>query len=167
MADEDNQEGKSKKLLIIGGLVIGVAIVLALAVAGALYFLDRDSSDDEGGRSGLGFGGSDIQLNTASYFVFEDAFVTPLVSSDRRQRFMQVSLAVKGADRQVTRSIETHMPRIKNDLNRLFTGQDYQTLQTPEGKMQLQMSAAEVVQRIVERDGVRIDEVLITDFVLQ
>ena len=167
MADEDNSSGKSKKLLLIGGLVIGIAIVLALAVGGTLYFLDRDSDEEGGGRSGLGFGGSEIKLNTASYFVFEDAFVTPLISSDRRQRFMQLSLAVKGADRQVTRAIETHMPRIKNDLNRLFTGQDYQTLQTPEGKMQLQMSAAEVVQRIVEREDVRVDQVLITDFVLQ
>lgn len=164
MAD-DNEGSKSKKMLLIGGLVVGAAILLALAVGATLYFLDRDSDEDGERRSGLGR--SEIQLNTASYYIFEDAFVTPLISSDRRQRFMQVSLAIKGDSRDVTRSIETHMPRIKNNLNRLFTGQDYQTLQTPEGKLQLQISAAEVVQDIVSRDGVRVDEVLITDFVLQ
>ncbi|SFC17470.1 flagellar FliL protein [Marinospirillum celere] len=164
MAD-DNEGGKNKKLLLIGGAVVGAAILLALAVGATLYFLDRDSDEDGERRTGLGR--SEVQLNTASYYIFEDAFVTPLVSSDRRQRFLQVSLAIKGDSRDVTRSIETHMPRIKNNLNRLFTGQDYQTLQTPEGKLQLQISAAEVVQDIVSRDGVRIDEVLITDFVLQ
>jgi len=162
----DGEGGKSKKMIMIGGLVVGIAIILALAVGGTLYFLDRESSEDsEGGVAGLGR--SDIRLGTASYYTFEEAFVTPLISSDRRQRFMQLSLAVKGDSRQVTQAIETHMPRIKNDLNRLFTGQDYQTLQTPEGKMQLQISAAEVVQRIVDREGVKIDEVLITNFVLQ
>lgn len=165
MADEEG--GKSKKLILIGGLVVGVAIVLALAVGGTLYFLDRDSSSDSADNGAVSTSRSDIQLGTASYFTFEEAFVTPLVSSDRRQRFMQVSLAVKGDSRQVTQAIERHMPRIKNNLNRLFTGQDYQTLQTPEGKMQLQKSATQVVQDVVEREGVRIDEVLITDFVLQ
>lgn len=163
----DDEGGKSKKLIMIGGLVIGIAIVLALAVGGTLYFLDRDSSEESEGQGSSGLGRSDIRLGTASYYTFEEAFVTPLISSDRRQRFMQLSLAVKGDSRRVTQAIETHMPRIKNDLNRLFTGQDYQTLQTPEGKMQLQMSATEVVQRIVEREGVKIDQVLITNFVLQ
>jgi len=165
MADEEG--GKSKKLIMIGGLVVGLAIILALAVGGTLYFLDRDTSSDSESDGGLSMSRSDIQLGTASYYVFEEAFVTPLVSSDRRQRFLQISLAVKGDSRQVTQAIETHMPRIKNNLNRLFTGQDYQTLQTPEGKMQLQNSAAQVVQDVVEREGVRIDQVLITDFVLQ
>ncbi|WP_404417011.1 flagellar basal body-associated protein FliL [Marinospirillum sp.] len=165
MADEEG--GKSKKLIMIGGLVIGIAIILALAVGGTLYFLDRDSSEESEGGGVPGLGNSDIQLGTASYYSFEEAFVTPLISSDRKQRFMQLSLAVKGDSTQVTQAIETHMPRIKNDLNRLFTGQDYQTLQTPEGKMQLQNSAEEVVQKVVAREGVQIDQVLITNFVLQ
>lgn len=165
MADEENPSGKSKKMLLIGGLVVAVAILLALAVGGTLYFLDRDSSEAEAGEEPSSSG--EVELNTASYYSFEGAFVTPLMSSDRRQRFLQVSLAVKGEDSQVAGAVEKHMPRIKNDLNRLFTGQDYQTLQTPEGKMQLQMNAAQVVQRIVEREGVKIDQVLITDFVLQ
>ncbi|WP_114418753.1 flagellar basal body-associated FliL family protein [Marinospirillum perlucidum] len=163
MADEN---GGKKKLLIIGGLVVGIAIILALAVGGTLFFLDKDSGEPESEAVTQEEEGG-IELNTAAYYSFEQAFVTPLISSDRKQRFMQLSLSIKGADHEVVAAVEMHMPRIKNDLNRLFTEQDYQTLQTPEGKRQLQASAAEVVQAVVGREGAQIDEVLITDFVLQ
>lgn len=162
MAEE--QEGKSNKLILIGGLVVGLAIIAALAVGGTLFFLDRNSSDEET-TSLLSSNGP--SLNTAFYYSFEEPFVAPLVSSDRRQRFMQISLAVKGQDQLTAQAIDKHMPLIKNNLNMLFIRQDYQTLQTPEGKQQLQMAAAEVVQKVVERENVRIDEVLITDFVMQ
>lgn len=161
----EEQEGKSNKLILIGGLVVGLAIIAALAVGGTLFFLDRDSSGEE--RSSFMSSSSQPSLNTAFYYTFEEPFVAPLVSSDRRQRFMQISLAVKAPNQQAAQAIEKHMPLIKNNLNILFTRQDYQTLQTPEGKLQLQMTAAEVVQGVVERENVRIDEVLITDFVMQ
>lgn len=162
MAEE--QEGKSNKLILIGGLVVGLAIIAALAVGGTLFFLDRNSSDEE--TTSL-LSSNEPSLNTAFYYSFEEPFVAPLVSSDRRQRFMQISLAVKGQDQLTAQAIDKHMPRIKNNLNMLFIRQDYQTLQTLEGKQQLQMAAAEVVQKVVERENVRIDEVLITDFVMQ
>ncbi|SFX22278.1 flagellar basal body-associated FliL family protein [Marinospirillum alkaliphilum] len=166
MAEDVNEGGKKNKLVLIGGLVVGLAIVAALAVGGTLFFLDRSPSEESAGTTLPGTSGR-IQLNTAFYYTFEQPFVAPLVSSDRRQRFLQVSLAVKAENQAAANAIEKHMPLIKNNLNMLFTRQDYQTLQTPEGKLQLQLSAAEVVQGVVEREGVRISEVLITDFVMQ
>ena len=88
-------------------------------------------------------------------------------SSDRRQRFMQVSLSIKTDNLDIALAVEKHMPLLKNNLNMLFTKQDYQTMQTPEGKLQLQMSAFEVVQAVMDREKMKIDEVLITDFVMQ
>ncbi|MFK7159765.1 flagellar basal body-associated FliL family protein [Marinospirillum sp. MEB164] len=163
MAEEEG--GKNKKLLLIGGLVVGLAIIAALAVGGTLFFLDR-SSDENGERRSL-IPSSSQQIRSAYYHAFEEPFVVPLMSSDRRQRFMQVSLAVRGENQAVTTAVERHLPLIKNNLNLLFSRQDYQTLQTPEGKIQLQMAAAEAIQSVLERENVRIDEVLITDFVLQ
>ncbi len=163
MADEEKKpagEGK-KKLIMIGGLVVLLALVAALAVAGTLFFMDR--SDGEGRPSR----GGGIQMDAAFYYTFPEPFVAPLVSSDRRQRFMQVSLAVQTDTERGAQAIERHMPLIKNNLNMLFNRQDFQTLQTPEGKIQLQMSATEIVQQVVEREGVRIDQVLITDIVMQ
>jgi len=159
-------EGEKKnKLLLIGGLVIGLAIVGALAVGGTLYFLDRDTAEGEEQSSSSS---SDKPIKSTSfYYSFEEPFVAPMVSSDRRQRFMQISLAIKTESPDVALAVEKHMPLLKNNLNRLFTRQDYQTMQTPEGKLQLQMSAFEVVQEVMNRENMKIDEVLITDFVMQ
>lgn len=165
MPEDSNESGKSNKLLLIGGLVIGLAVVAALAVGGTLFFLDRVPSGDE--QTAAMADANQARLNTSYYYSFEQPFVVPLMSSDRRQRFMQISLAVKTESQGAALAIEKHMPLIKNNLNMLFSRQDYQTLQTPEGKLQLQLAAAEAVQGVVERENVRIDEVLITDFVMQ
>ncbi|GLR63916.1 flagellar basal body-associated FliL family protein [Marinospirillum insulare] len=159
-------EGEKKnKLLLIGGLVIGLAIIGALAVGGTLYFLDREPSED--GEQSTSATQDKPTKSTSFYYSFEEPFVAPMVSSDRRQRFMQTSLAIKTESADIALAVEKHMPLLKNNLNRLFTKQDYQTMQTPEGKLQLQMSAYEVVQEVMDRENMKIDEVLITDFVMQ
>lgn len=159
------EDEKKSKLLLIGGLVIGLAVIGALAVGGTLYFLDRDSGADE--EQVASSSSKQAAKSTAFYYSFEEPFVAPMVSSDRRQRFMQISLAIKAENQQVALAVEKHMPLLKNNLNMLFTKQDYQTMQTPEGKLQLQMSAAAVVQAVMDREQMKIDEVLITDFVMQ
>lgn len=160
------EEGEKKsKLLLIGGLVVGLAIVAALAVGGAMYFMG--SGSEEGKEQDANAASNQPAKSTSFYFSFPEAFVAPMVSSDRRQRFMQISLAIKTDDLNIALAVEKHMPLLKNNLNMLFTKQDYQTMQTPEGKLQLQMSAFEVVQAIMDREKMKIDEVLITDFVMQ
>lgn len=159
-------EGEKKnKLLLIGGLVVGLAIIGALAVGGTLYFLDRDSADGE--PESASASNNKPTKSTSFYYSFEEPFVAPMVSSDRRQRFLQISLAIKTESADISLAVQKHMPLLKNNLNLLFTKQDYQTLQTPEGKLQLQMSAFETVQKVMDREKMKIDEVLITDFVMQ
>lgn len=159
------EDEKKSKLLLIGGLVVGLAIIGALAVAGTLYFLDGDSSTDE--EKVEVSSDKKATKSTSFYYSFEESFVAPMVSSDRRQRFLQISLAIKTESADIALVVEKHMPLLKNNLNILFTKQDYQTMQTPEGKLQLQMGAFEVVQAVMDREGMKIDEVLITDFVMQ
>lgn len=159
------EEEKKNKLILIGGLVVGLAIVGALAVGGTLYFLDRDGSAAE--EQIASTTSKKTAKSTSYYYSFEEPFVAPMVSSDRRQRFLQISLAIKSESQEINLAVEKHMPLLKNNLNMLFTKQDYQTMQTPEGKLQLQMSAFEVVQAVMDREKMKIDEVLITDFVMQ
>lgn len=159
-------EGEKKnKLVLIGGLVIGLAIVGALAVGGTMYFMGGSSGSGEDQVAGAA---SDKPAKSTSfYYSFPEPFVAPMASSDRRQRFMQVSLAIKTDNQNIALAVEKHMPLLKNNLNMLFTKQDYQTMQTPEGKLQLQMSAFEVVQAVMDREKMKVNEVLITDFVMQ
>lgn len=159
-------EGEKKnKLVLIGGLVIGLALIAALAVGGTLYFLDKGSADGE--EQSTSSSNTSPTKSKAFYYSFEEPFVAPMISSDRRQRFLQISLAIRTENQNIASAVEKHMPLLKNNLNMLFTKQDYQTMQTPEGKLQLQMSAFEVVQAVMDREKMKIDEVLITDFVMQ
>ena len=160
-----DEEEKKSKLLLVGGLIIGFIVVAALAVGGTLFFLDKKPSADA--EVAASSSSPKAKASNAVYYSFPDAFTVPLVSSDRRQRFMQVSLAIKTQNQNIVAVVEKHMPLLKNNLNRLFTRQDYQTLQTPEGKLQLQINAFEIVQEVMNLEQVQIDEVLITDFVMQ
>lgn len=156
---------KKNKLVLIGGLVIGLAILAALAVGGTMYFMGGDSA---AGEEQLTNKVSDKPAKSTSfYYSFPEPFVAPMSSSDRKQRFMQISLAIKTDNQDITAVVEKHMPLLKSNLNRLFIQQDYQTMQTSEGKLQLQMSAFEVVQAVMDREKMKVNEVLITDFVMQ
>ena len=159
------EEEKKSKLVLIGGIIVGLVIVGALAVGGAMYFMGSDSGATE--EQDVNAASGKAAKSTSFYYSFPDAFVAPMSSSDRRQRFMQVSLSIKTDNLDIALAVEKHMPLLKNNLNMLFTKQDYQTMQTPEGKLQLQMSAFEVVQAVMDREKMKIDEVLITDFVMQ
>lgn len=159
-------EEKKSKVMLIGGLIVGLILLAALAVGGTLYFLDT-KKDDESAEEVVVKSSKKGLKSGSYYFTFDDAFVVPLVSSDRRQRMLQISLAVKTQNAQVALAMEKHMPLLRHKLNSLLTKQDYQTLQTPEGKLQLQMSAYAEVQEVMQLENMQVDEVLITDFVMQ
>ena len=159
------EEEKKSKLVLIGGIIVGLLIVGALAVGGAMYFMGSGSGAGE--EQDVNTASSKPAKSTSFYYSFPEPFVAPMVSSDRRQRFMQIALSIKTYNLDIALAVEKHMPLLKNNLNMLFTKQDYQTMQTPEGKLQLQMSAFEVVQAVMDREKMKIDEVLITDFVMQ
>lgn len=172
MADdiEDDEGGKSNKLLLIGGIVMGLAVVAALAVGGTLYFLDRLPGSGGGQEEVVAEGPvSGLQPSSAVYYSFEKPFVSPFASegSGKRQRFMQVRFAVKAEAPEAISVIEKRLPQVLNDVNQLLRRQDFATMQTMEGKVQLQMAATEAVQKVVQEESQNIDTVLITDFVMQ
>ena len=82
---------------------------------------------------------------------------------------MQVSLQVLTFDDAVAGDVEKHRPLIRNNLNTLFGQQRSADLRAPEGKQQLQRSALETVQSVVDRHGSggEVDNVFFTSFVMQ
>lgn len=163
MSDEENS-GK-KKILLIGGLVIGFILVAALAVGGTLFFLGgKESSSDS---EDLVNAKQAQAKSTSFYYEFDTPFVVPLSAASGTQRFMRISFAIKAKDDSMVGSLEKHATLVRARLLSLLSRQQYKTMQTPEGKAQLQLEARRLVQQILEADGSQVDEVLITDFVMQ
>jgi len=98
----------------------------------------------------------------------EAAFVINF-NAGRKQRFMQVYVAVKAPTESALAPVERHAPVIGNNLNQLFAQQDFESIQTPEGKEEMRQAATQAVQDVLAKhgNGETIDQVLFTNLVMQ
>lgn len=177
--DDDMVDNRGRNPLVrVGGIVVAVAVIAALAVAGTLYFLDKgDKSQagevtDENAEIVFEASGS-IKSSKTKYYVFEDDFTVPLNTTGvetKRQRYLKVALAVASPSSKAISIVGSNLPRVVSDVEQLLREQDFSTLQTREGKLQLQLALTELVDGIVMNESggsEHIDRVLITDFVMQ
>ncbi len=86
-----------------------------------------------------------------------------------RQRFLQADLTLLLRDGTVVSAIELHQPMLRNALVLLFGGQDYEQLQTAEGKELLRQATLQELQRLLQQEIGQpgIEQVLFTNFVMQ
>ena len=164
-AEDGAKGGKAKLIIII------VAAVLVLAVGGgAAFFLLSDSSEDpvaaeseavsqEAGASASG---------PAIYLKLDPAFVVDFIVGGK-QRYLQLNLTVKSRDQGQVDAIKIHMPLIRNSLVLLFSSQEFNELQSTEGKMALKLSAVESINTILQQEtnAAGVEDVLFTNFVMQ
>jgi flagellar FliL protein len=82
---------------------------------------------------------------------------------------MQVFVSAQSRDQETLDAMELHMPLIRNKLIMLFSGQDFEGLQTPEGKAKLRTESLTLINEILEKEasGSSIEQVLFTNFVMQ
>lgn len=87
----------------------------------------------------------------------------------KKQRFMQVYVSVKAQNEAAIAQVEKHAPLIRNNLNLLFAKQDFESLQTPEGKEEMRQAATKALQEVLAKygSGETIDQVLFTNLVMQ
>ena len=161
---EEGQEGgaKSNKKLII---IIVIVSILAIGLSvGATLFLLGDDGSSVAAESEVA---TEPVKVPASYYDIKPAF---LVTFDvgGRQRYMQISLSVSSRDQTVFDALEHHMPLIRSKLISTYGGQNFEKIQTNEGKVALQAKTIEVINSVLEGEGAApIENVFFTNFVLQ
>lgn len=86
-----------------------------------------------------------------------------------RQRFLQAELTLLLRDGAVISAVELHQPMLRNALILLYGGQDYEQLQTAEGKELLRQATLQELQRLLQKEIGQpgIEQVLFTNFVMQ
>ncbi|MDX9873344.1 MAG: flagellar basal body-associated FliL family protein [Spongiibacteraceae bacterium] len=155
------QASTKKKILVISGLVL----LLLLAAGGSALLLN------------LGTTGSGEPAATANapqtpaqaiYLPLEPAFLTNYTVHGR-MRYLQLSVTAMARDQVVIDTLQKHMPLVRNRIVMLLGGQEFETLQTAEGREQLQQAMLKAVQETIEQELGRpgVEQLLFTNYVMQ
>ena len=166
---ENTEAPKSKKKLFI---FIGVGVLVALLIAGALWFFLGSSSEDAttstDGAVQTETPAENGALTTASYVPMPRPFLFNLPGPDRARLVeIKVQLMVRGTDDDVL--TQKHIPLIEDALLTTFSGADVQKLSTQAGKDELRQLALLSVQNTLQSVTGRkvVEKVLFTGFVMQ
>jgi len=184
MAEEDERElteeeqaelerkKKRKQRLLLALLGVGLIVVSVGSTLVLLRFLgDPDPKPGEQAEAE-----AEAQQEAAPEPAQQEAIYYPLTEKlvidynvRGRQRFLQVGVSLMFRDNEVNKAIERHLPRIRNDLNLLLKGQEFEQLQTPEGKELVRQDALRRVNAILEEETgeAGVEQVLFTSFVMQ
>lgn len=155
---------------LVAIIIVG-AIVLVLASTGGIFFLLKSMGMLNVGGGGGGVPGMSQHAppeGPAIYHAFEPAFVVNFKEKGRT-RYLQINVQVMTRDEDVIKTLDQHMPLIRNNLLLLFSGKDADTLHSPEGKEKLRQAALEEVQRILEEQtgNPGVEALYFTNFVTQ
>jgi flagellar FliL protein len=191
-ADDAAAEAKKKKKKLF--MFIGLGLLLVLISVGATFFVvskmmaSKQASGDEAGASESSEAAESTAL-PAIYYPLKPSF-TVNYDVNGRQRFLQAELTLMYRDPELLKTLELHMPAVRNGLVLLLSSQVFDELQTAEGKEKLRAAALQAVQDIIgkesaaaaekakEKDGDKdkakekkpasnIEQVLFTQFVMQ
>ncbi|MEE9494472.1 MAG: flagellar basal body-associated FliL family protein [Gammaproteobacteria bacterium] len=159
---EGGEKPKSKKLLIIGLVVV----MMGISGAGAWFFaqisaeknvaaLDTEEAVEE-------------EKKPLNYVPLSPPFV---VNFDETEdiSYLQVTLQVATRDPDLVPLIKEHSPALRNSLVMLLSSQDPATLNDRKGKDKLRSDTLEEVQRVMESETGKpvIDNIYFTSFVMQ
>lgn len=151
-ASVDESKQKKKKLFMF----IGLGVLLVAISVGATFFV---VSKMMGGKKSGGDGeASASETSEAAEVVAKPAIYFPLktftVNYDvnGRQRFLQAELTLMYRDEAVLKTLELHMPAVRNSLVMLLSRQVFDELQTAEGKEKLRTEALAEIQGIIAKE---------------
>jgi len=177
---EAKPSGKRKLILII------LIVVLLLAIGGgvaAFFLLKKDPVQEEGAGEEATTEPTAEQAAPApsapsaapavapgtplTYQALEPLTVN--LTTSGLMHFLRVGITVTTYDPAVAAAIERHAPMIRNDFLRHLAIQDYEVLNTPEGKDALREELGSMLSGLLVKAGEPslIEEVLFTDLVMQ
>jgi len=145
-------EAKKKKKKLF--MFIGLAILLVLISVGATFFIvskmmgSKNADADDEATAEV----SEAEAAApAIYYPLKPNF-TVNYDVNGRQRFLQAELTLMYRDPAVLKTLELHMPAVRNGLVMLLSSQVFEELQTLEGKEKLRAAALTTVQDIINKE---------------
>lgn len=108
------------------------------------------------------------QAVPAPIFIPITPFTVTLQSADR-ERIVHIAMTLRVADEQSRQRIEKYMPEVRSRVLMLLSAQTPESVQTPQGKVDLANALMKAVNRPFTPlpDGQYVTDVLFTEFVVQ
>ncbi len=177
MADEDVEEGAAEAAAAEAGSgsrrwwIIGAGVLLVLLSSGlTLWFLLATERDDVELDADAEVSAEQPApaRGSALYFPLRPAFVVDFEHRGRL-RYLQVSITLMARDPAVIEAVQLHMPLIRNRVVLLLGGEDFEVLQTSEGRELLRLTLLQAIQVIMQEEIGQpgVEQVLFTNFVMQ
>ena len=158
--DEAVKKGSSKNKLLI--IIAAVLLILSMGAAGVFFMVGDDDVEN------TEIVDAKPQFIRSIYYQFENPFVVTVLSEDK-QRYLQISAVIKTKQQEAIDVIKKHDPVIKSKLNELFSSQQLTSLQTAQGREDLNQQATAQIQEFLvgKAENLAIEQVLFIDFVMQ
>ena len=154
-----------KKIIII------VVVVLLLAGGGVAAFMFMGGEEaavetDGDGAVAAVEQAAELELDPI-YLPLSPAFVVNF-EHNGSIRYLQLTLQVMSYHQEIVDKVEANMPAVRNKLIMLFSGQDYDALNTVEGKENLRVEVLKAIDEVLRLKGEKVvNEVYFTGFVMQ
>lgn len=147
----DEGKQKKKKLMIMIGAGLLLVLMSVGGTVGALKFFSPHAKTDEASASPAPAADLPTPERAAIYYALKPNF-TVNYDVNGRQRFLQTELTFTYRDPALLPTLELHMPAVRNALVLLLSSQNFDDLQTAEGKENLRIDALETVQEILDQE---------------
>jgi len=146
-------------------IIIGV-VVLLLVGGGVTAFLLLQPEPEAAGEGGA----AAEQVEPDAEPIYRP--LSPAFVVNFRHRgsihYLQLSMQVMAYEQEVIDKVEANDPAIRNQLIMLFSGQDYEALDTLEGKENLRQEVLLAVNEVLKLDADKgVQDVFFTSFVRQ
>lgn len=161
-AEEGSEEikknpAKGKKWLMI------IAIITSVLIAGgiAAYFLIAKKPPIAGKEE-------KEQPPKPAFYLSLDRFVVNIAKS-KRSRYLQLNVDVLVREEKFLQTLQTHLPKIKNNLVFLLSNLEEEQIFSAEGKDTLRKQVLKEIQNIMEEEIGKptVEDVFFTNFVVQ
>lgn len=155
-----------KKIIII------VVVVLVLAGGGVAAFMLMGSDDTEAEAGASDATGAAVEAvaepeRDPIYLPLSPAFVVNFEHKGSI-RYLQLTLQIMSFHQEVVDKVDANMPAVRNKLIMLFSGQDYDALNTSEGKENLRKEVLTSIDEVLRLEGeMKVSDVYFTGFVMQ
>lgn len=163
----DNEKKQNRKKIILLA-VLGLCVVMA-SVGGTLLVINLLSPPPV---TQMNADTADTEVkpghDPAIYYPLKPAIIVTY-NARGRQRYVQAELTLMFRDQSLVPVIEMHMPMIRHELMMIIGGQDYDELQTAEGKELTRLQCLAKIQAVLEQEIGKpgIEQVLFVGFVMQ
>lgn len=148
-------------------IIIGVIVLLVGGGAGAFFLMgDGEANAETDVATAEGEEQAPPERDPI-YLPLDPAFVVNFEHKGSI-RYLQLTLQIMSYHEEVVDKVSANMPAVRNNLIMLFSGQDYDALNTSEGKENLRKEVLKSIDEVVNLKGdFKVNDVFFTGFVMQ